>query len=492
MTPQNPDTPRSQGVFRTIMKNTAFATIGTFAMKIINFLFSILVVRKLGDERFGQYSVIIAFVGLFQIFAEFGMTQYVMREIAQDSSKTRKLVWNLFAVRFLLAIFSTAGITFAAYLMGYEPLLILGIFLYTFTFYMASVLAPIQTTLTASERFDLLSAINIIGQLSFAFLGTVVLLSGFNFILLILVGVFSMVPQIGAGIWFLRLAGADLGRPSFDTHIWLEMLRKGLPFGMISLALTIALNIDSVMIKMFHSVEVVGWYSVSYHLVLSIVFLARGFRDAIVPTLSKAYVKDKGEVQNWYYRTVKIMTLISLPIAVGGAILSEDLIVILYTKEFLPSAASLRILVWDIPFLLYASFCGNLATVTRKEKGAARIYTLNAIFNVILNLVLIPRYSYIGASVVTVATDILSAFQFYLIFRGEFSLSGFRSILMRLVLSVSIMALVLIFLPAWNILILISISFLVYLGLILVMHVPDKEEIALLRKVFTKIGLLRN
>jgi UDP:flavonoid glycosyltransferase YjiC (YdhE family) len=84
---------------KIIAKNTVFVTLGNIALKLLNFLFTVYIVRSLGDERFGQYSIVLAFVAIFQIFAELGVSQYVRREIARDKSKTEEYVWNLMTIR---------------------------------------------------------------------------------------------------------------------------------------------------------------------------------------------------------------------------------------------------------------------------------------------------------------------------------------------------------------------------------------------------------
>ena len=92
------DTPNPR-LGNIIFKNTLFVTAGNLVLKLLSFLFGIFVIRQLGDGRFGQYATVLAFVGLFQIFAEMGVTQYVMREIARDRSKVDKYFWNLIAVQ---------------------------------------------------------------------------------------------------------------------------------------------------------------------------------------------------------------------------------------------------------------------------------------------------------------------------------------------------------------------------------------------------------
>lgn len=67
---------------RIVAKNALVITLGSLALKAINFIYNVAVIRQLGDDRFGQLSTVTAFVGLFSIFAELGVSQYVMREIA--------------------------------------------------------------------------------------------------------------------------------------------------------------------------------------------------------------------------------------------------------------------------------------------------------------------------------------------------------------------------------------------------------------------------
>lgn len=69
---------------RVIFRNTVFITVGGIALRVLNFLYGVYVVRRLGDHRFGEYNTILAWVCLFAIFAEPGITQYALREIARQ------------------------------------------------------------------------------------------------------------------------------------------------------------------------------------------------------------------------------------------------------------------------------------------------------------------------------------------------------------------------------------------------------------------------
>lgn len=417
----------------TILKNAFYITLGGLALKAINFLFRIYVVRTLGDASFGQYSTVIAFVGLFQILAEFGVSQYVMREIARDRSKTQEFFWNLVALRLVLAGVGIGVITLLAYLSGYPQGIVLGVLFYTFTFVLAALEAPLETVLAANERYDYVMAMSMIGQLVFAVLGTLVLYFHGGFIVLIAVGLLAMVPQIAFGVWAVRRHRLLSFSVSVTPRAWPFLIRVGLPFGFISLMLIIQQSIDTVMLSWWRPDYEVGWYNVAYGLVGSLMILFEGFKTAIVPSLSRAFVHDRTAVERWYARSVKMILFTSLPVAAGGMLLAEPIITFLYTEGFAPAALALKIIIWDVPFVMYAGFCGNMTTIVNEEKAAARINFVNAAANVLLNLYFIPRYGMVGAALVTVATDLIASFQFYRLLSRKLHLPNVWPTVLRIV-----------------------------------------------------------
>lgn len=468
---------------RTIFKNTAFVMLGGALLKVINFIFSVYIVRKLGDDRFGQYSVVLAFVGLFQIFAELGVSQFAMREIAQDRAKTRQIFWNLVAVRLILAGFGIISITLAAIGFGYEPKLVLGVFIFTTTFLLMAVQAPLQTVLTAWERFDLVTAMNILGQISFVFFGAIFLLSGLNYIWLIVASLLNIPPQILVGLWAVRKQRLLQGPIKFSPNTWPQLIRHGLPFGIIALTLTITFSIDSLILKAHQPDNVVGWYRVAYNLVFSIMFLTNSFKDTIVPSLSRTYVSDPTEVERWYYRTLRFITIISIPIAIGGMLTAYPIIRFLYTEEFIKSAAALQIIVWDVPFLMFSSFCGNITTIVSEEKAAARIYASIAVFNIIGNLIFIPAYSFLGASVMTVLTDLLGSIQFYFMLRQKLHLPNMGSFFLRVLFASTLMGLIISLAGKAHFIVLFGLGGIAYGAAIILLRVLDKREWSLILRL---------
>lgn len=481
------ETKPREGLGKTIFRNATFITFGAIALKGLSFLFNIFVIRRLGGDRFGQYSIVLGFVGLFSIFAELGMSQYVMREIARDRSAKERLFWNLVAVRFLLAILGMVGITAAGSAFGYSTEILLGIFIFTTTFLLAAFLQPILEVLTAYERLDYVTVVNFIGRFVFMLFGGVLLYMGGSYLWLVVAGLVQIPIQIALALWAAQRHGIRLLPIRLDLNSWPSLIRSGIPFGLISLFLGIAFSIDTVMLSWYEPDYVVGWYNVAYGLVPSLLIFFRGFKTAIVPSLTRTYAVDPGQVNPWYHRSVKFIMMTSLPIAVGGMLVAFPMIRFLYTDEFIPSGLALQILIWDVPFLMFASFCGNMTTIVSEEKAAARIYGINTIANVILNLYAIPRFGLVGAAMVTVITDLIGALQFHFLLSRKLSLPNMVPTLVRVIIAALVMAIAIWPARGLHLFAQVTLGVFVYTVGVLTLRLIDDEEREIIRRTLRKV-----
>lgn len=476
----------SSSLGNIIARNTVFVTIGNLTLKALNFVFAVYIVRSLGDARFGQYSTVLAFVGLFQIFAELGVSQYVRREIARDRSKTQAYVWNLLVIRLLLAFVGIGAITGGAYALGYPPELVLGIFIYTFGFILSAIDVPLDTVLWANERMDYLTLMNIASQVTFIVFGALFLFSGLSFVWLIIASLISILPRIAIAAWAISKHAFLKWKFEVNSHIWWLLIRAGIPFGLISLALTIDYSVDTLMLERFVEYEEVGWYNVAYQLTRSLLFFFSGFSVAMVPSLSRTYIQDRQAVERWYYRSVKFIVLSSIPIALGGMLVAFPLVDFLFTEEFTPSAMALRIIIWDLPFLMFASFCGNMTTVVAEEKSAARVYGISAVANIVLNLIFIPRFGFLGAAATTVVTDIVISIQFYFLLKRKLKMPDIKMAVAGVMFASVIMGFAVWTVNHTHLFLQIGLGGAVYILLVFALRLIDKEEKSMIARFVMK------
>ncbi|WP_129674282.1 flippase [Candidatus Chloroploca sp. Khr17] len=413
MTDANTDAQTRSSLGRTILRNTLFVSSGGGLIRLLTFAYTILYVRTLGESVYGQYATVLAFGGLFGIFFELGMTQYVERTLAQDRSRLSELLWLLIGVRLLLALAGIGLLPLLALGLGYERVIVLSILVLSLTYVLAAVLAPLMVIFTSHERYDLWTLCQVVGQVGTIAIGVPVLLMGGGLVALVSVGLVVMLLQIVVCLGCLRYIHLDPVHFNFDRRAVPGFLRASLPFALSALALTISFNIDTVLLSLLQPSEVVGWYSAAYKLVPTAISILGGFLTVITPSLARTYVSDRETVHHWTRISIKWLALFALPVAMGTSLLAPQIIALLYGPAFAPAAVVLAVISWDIPLRLFNAFAGNVTAAVGLERAAWRTFMTGALIGVVLYAPAIMAFGMLGAAVVTVLTDGINAILFY-------------------------------------------------------------------------------
>jgi O-antigen/teichoic acid export membrane protein len=466
---------RSAG--KIIARNTLFGISAQLALRIVSFIFQVLVVRQLGGHEYGQYAIVTAWAGLFSVIGDLGINQYLAREIARDPDKSTELFWDTVVLRFFLAILcSVITVGSAIAFTNYSREIIIGVAIYTSSYFLQIILAPLDSILRGNERLDILAIFGVVNQVLFMSLAGLFLFVGFDFVWLVIASVIVMPIMIILHVWSIRRNHLQPPHFRINPDLWWSVIRHGIPFGITQLSLSLAFRVDTIVLSSHVSEYEIGLYNVAYlNLTLTLMQFAQSFNQAILPTLSREHTLNPDNVKPWYYRTTKIILFLSLPIAVGG-MLTADKIISLYQAEIAPAAVLLMLLVWDIPLVLYHAFCGQIANSVQREGRAGLIYGSIGILNLILNLLLIPHLGVIGASFATVLTDFFGAALYYFLFRRLFGAGLGFTRLIRLALAAALMGIVVFILRDWNFFILVAIGAGIYLSVVWISGAFTSEE----------------
>lgn len=477
---------------RIILRNTIFGVGAQMALRLVSFLFQVLVIRQLGDTQYGQYNIVLAWAGLFSVIGDLGITQYYRREIARDRTTTGKYFWDMVTLRLLLAIVTTV-VTVGGALLFLRPLddqKLIAIVLFTSTYFLQAFLIPMTSVLEGHERLDVVSVFVVIGQVIFLTAGGLFLWAGKNYVWMVIAALLNIPILITFTYRFMR--HNNLGPPRFHLNpgLWWSIIQYGIPFGLIQLTLTISLSADRIFLTQFgFSAQQIGWYSIAYNLTLNFISVARAFNDAFQPTLAREHALNPPAAPRWYFRSVKMILFLGLPITVGGMLLAEPLITIIYEAENRAAFIVFLIIIWDLPLRLYNDFCGNMTTSIVREQSAARINASQAITNIVTNFILVPYFGMIATAFTTVLTDIVGSVQFYVLFRREFGSGlGFKY-LIRIVLSAAVMGVLIVLLNniGWHVFVVMPLAGLAYLALVWATGVFTEEEQALFSALVRKI-----
>lgn len=204
---------------------------------------------------------------------------------------------------------------------------------------------------------------------------------------------------------------------SVDVKIVREIIKLSWPLSIQSFIWIIYSQIDRVFIGYFLSPSQVGIYVASFSIVLLLSFLPQAFSYQALPTFSKLFSKnDKSAYKLTYQKVSKVLFLVSFPLLVCISIFAKEIITVLYGNDYIDGALVLVILnIGYFSRCIIGPASESLVTIGKTQKPM--IATLaGCIANVILNLLLIPRFGIYGAAIATSISVVLSE-----IFMGFFN-----------------------------------------------------------------------
>ena len=382
---------------RNIARNSAAMLLSQVLMKVLAFLFSVYVVRRLGAADFGLFSSIMAFAFILSMLTDLGTSTLVIRKIARIPETAHWIVPDVITIRTILSILMIIGNTLAAWLLGRPPEFVIGIFIASFGLVLYAFQGPLDGLLIAKERLDYSSLFNILYQITFVVIGTLALYTGKGYIGLLiatLVGIF--VKGLAAFIMIRKSIKVHFFKPNITR--WKNIIKESLPFGFIGIIGEFTDRFAIVFMSFVLTFSAVGYYNVSLNLILSVMLIAQSLALAIFPSIVKEYNSGRGSIQNTVQRAMRFLLLLSLPMAIGGFILAELIIITLYGDEFREAIVPFKIMVWALPLMYLAEILGRAIIAMHLERREATYSAISALITIGLSLLLIPRLGVVGAA----------------------------------------------------------------------------------------------
>jgi O-antigen/teichoic acid export membrane protein len=379
-----------------VARNTAFVLGVQMVVKILAFLFNIYVVRRLGDVHFGQYSAVMAYVAMFGIFTDWGMSPYAVREMAKDRAQTAWLLPNIVAMRVVLSLLVTIVAPLTALWLGKGDTMVLGILIASAGLILYAFQGPLSSALTARERLDYTSTFALVNQLVFWGLGVVLLVNGMGFIGLLIASLVGVAVVSLLSGWALLKMG--VGRLVLSVRRWPQLFLAALPFGISGISDAFVQRFDTVLMSFVLTDAAVGWYNVPWTLINMMLLIAQSIAIAMYPSMVRSHTGDPESLPQVVWQAIKYLIIVCLPIVVGGNVLADRIVIALYGETFANSIPVLRVILWALPSLFLLELLGRVGSTLHLERPAARINVINAVVTVVLNLVLVPTLGILGAA----------------------------------------------------------------------------------------------
>jgi len=399
---------------QTIIKNTLWLAISEGILRFSQFLLIIYTIRILGVTEFGKFIFALSFVTIFAVLAEFGLSDIATRELSQDK-KIEKQYSDIFSLKIILTIGALILMLIGSFFITSDTVIKRVIWVLSFSVLVGNFSYIIYAFFRARQRMEYEAGAKIVQAL--ITIGIVVFIL-FNF------------PSIQNISWgylisnLLALASLLLFfnffiqpiKLSFNKTILQKFFLFSQPLGLAAIFIVIILNIDSVIMGRLGQITENGWYGAARTVVNLIIVLATLVWMSFYPALSRLFKESKEKFQKAWNYYMESMIILAVPLVIGGLILAPKIIDFIYGQRFSPSVLAFQILIFSAGIgFIYNPYLIMLF-VSNQQKKYLWINLIAAAINTAANIILIPFYSFYGASIAMVITSI-----FILILGIEFS-----------------------------------------------------------------------
>lgn len=434
-----------------------------------------LVARFLGARELGLFAFATAVANFIAIPARFGFETLVQRDVGRHPAGTRACFQDIGLLKGLISLTVLVLYLTALKMAGQGDLTVMAL-VACFTL-VYSFMEFINSFFRANQRPELELAVRSFFSVSNLLLGIVVLYSGWR-----LAGVVSsqllcagLAVILGARI-LLRLA--QRVKYHWDRQVLKHYLAAAAPFAGILVALYFSNQVGVLILTPLAGTEEVGYFAAASRLFDAMTLIPAAVMGAFLPMMSQLYVQTLGGFVRTLNFTMKYLFILTAPLMVLTIILARQIIVFLYHQAFTPSIPALQILSCALLFSFWNCASESVLVARNREWPLLKLAWITAGIHVAANLLLIPRFTYLGACWAVLATQgLYSIILFRIFLRRYLSLSGLLRLLALPALSAAIMSAAIFPLRDGHLLISISTGLLVYLGALLALGVINRGEL---------------
>jgi O-antigen/teichoic acid export membrane protein len=468
-----------------IAHNTIIQLVGKFLSTALGLISLAMMTRYLGRAGFGEYTAVINFLSFFAIIADLGLTLVTVQMISIPGVDEKKVLNNLFGLRLVSIILFIGLAPLIALLLPYSLAVKTGILIAAASFLFPALSQVLIGLFQKKLRMDKAVIAENVSR--------VVLIAGIYLSIKFNYGLNGILwaSVISAASNFLisyLLALKYIGlKPSFDKKIWSDTISKSWP-----LAITIVLNLlylktDTLILSLVKTPSEVGLYGAAYRIIDVLSTLPFMFAGIILPLLTAYWFEQKKDL---FYTTLQksfdLMALMSLPIIAGALILARPIVVLVAGAEFAPSGLILKILIFAILAIFLGCMFAHAVVAIDKQKRMIKYYLFVSISSVLLYLILIPKFSYLGAAAATVYSELaIALLSAYVVWHQTKFIPNFKIVSKSIIASV-LMGLFLYLIPShyfynWSWLIISTVlSCIVYFAILYLLKGITKNDLQIL------------
>jgi len=330
-----------------VSKGLIWSFVERFSTQGIGFVISIIIARLVAPEIYGLIALIQVFISFAQVFIDSGFgNALIQRQNRKEIDYHTVFIFNMIISSVLYLIFFFSAPLISAFYE--EPRLTLITRFVALNLIISALCIVQRTVLTINLDFKTQSKASIIAMIVSGVVGIILAYKGFEVWALV---VQQLIMQLLQAVILMSLS---FWRPrlQFSINSFSEMFRFGSKLLVNNLVTSLYINFANLFIGKYYSPASLAFYNRGFHLSMLFSTNIESVMQRIIYPLTCEAQSDREKLVCVYYKYLHLSNYIILPLLVLMAVLSEPLISVLLTDEWLPTAEYLTL--FSINFLVYA------------------------------------------------------------------------------------------------------------------------------------------
>ena len=363
--------------------------------------------RYLGPEGFGKYTLTLAFFAAFNAFGDFGLHVIATREISRPGVNESDILSKIFTLRLIISSAIFALVSLFVWFLPYTQEIRMAIFVVAAAFIFGSSYGFLNGLFQKHLAMDRVALAELIGKVLQMAIIIFLVYYKLPFLLSIIAIFIAMVSNFTI-IYLFSRSFATI-RLNVDKRYWYAFLRESFPMGISAIATFLYFKVDAILLSLLQNDHAVGVYGAAYKIIETLVFFPAMVVGLVYPLFSRYIFTKRETFLTIANTTLKFFLLIIVPLVIFVQFLAPDIIHIIGGDDYDASIGILRILIFALASIFIGQLFTNMLIAANLQKKLMIILLVAATFNIIANILLIPIYSYTGAAIVSVITEVFVA-----------------------------------------------------------------------------------
>lgn len=389
-----------------IVKNVLAGGFAVGAGGLLQLAAVVVIARSVSVNDFGVYSFILAFAVFFQLLADTGLSNILMRELAKKPEQLAEILGAALSLIWVLSIAVELIILAIVPFLHFNlevKLLTLAMGVATLSLFHC---AGYGSALRSQEDNELHALGFLVHKILFCGLIFLGLRMG-----LALVGIVfaHLIPNVLLCCYYRWMVVRRYAVPKMriDFPMWKYLLTNSIPVGGATMVRLLAQQVDVMILSWLTDLRTVGLFSGPYRISMALRFIPQTLAIPLYPMYSRLAIdpEAKAALQTAYERSVKFFVLAGFPVATIFLVFSSKFITLLLGEKYQVALPAMQLLgVAFLPFFVSSPF-PFLLTALDKQRFLMVSSLISLGLRIGLNFLLIPIYGYLGPCIAFFASE---------------------------------------------------------------------------------------